>query len=461
MTGSALPPLNRRELLCSGACAGLALVGRPRRRPVRRPNVLFLHTDQQSAPTVSALGAAHLLTPNIDRLVARGTAFRESYCADPVCMPARAAWYTGRPPVETGVLKNGLPLRAGVPDLGAWLRRAGYATFHAGKWHLLGREAEQSFEVLVGKTIYGENGDGVVSSAAAAFLRNYRDERPFFLNVGLLQPHDINYWLQNYERQGCPLPGYLDDDELPPAPRNLEFDFEEPESFRERRTQKGARMTAGWSERHWRTYLWTYYRHVEMVDAEIGRVLDALSESGREAETLVLFSSDHGDGMGGHGLVSKGMLYEEAVKVPLVLAWPGQVPAGRIEERLVTGLDLFPTICDYAGVEPPPLLRGRSLRPLFSGPAPEWRTEIVASCNITGRMIRTQRYKLITYAGDEVQLFFDLESDPAELANLAREADLEAERERHLAALEAWEAELDPAPEPPEGWEAARDTRER
>ncbi len=415
-----------------------------------------MHTDQQSLDTISALGCRHVQTPHLDRMAERGVSFRQSYSADPLCMPARTAWYTGRPSSETGVVKNNLPLLETVPDLGAWLRRAGYETVYSGKWHVPGRDVERSFRVLVGKTIYGEVSDRVVSHAAAAFLRSYDGEKPFFLSVGFLQPHDINYWLDLCERGGPPRlePG---DVELPALPPNARTDLEEPTVYRERRTNKVARLMAGWSEENWRTYLWSYYRMVEMVDAEIGRVLDALQASRHGENTLVVFSSDHGESLGQHGFVSKSNLYEAAVRVPFLVAWPGRVRNGvRDEHSLVSGLDLFPTLLDYAGVEPPPLVRGRSLRPLLEGDDVTWRASLVSECDIEGRMVRSERYKLIRYEGDPVELFFDLAQDPWEMRSLTGDSALAPELEHHRRILGEWEAGLVRAPEPPGGWREER-----
>jgi arylsulfatase A-like enzyme len=439
----------RRELLQAGLLSpSLApWLARARRAP-DRPNLLFLHTDQQTFDTLSALGCTLASTPALDRLARRGTAFRLSYSADPVCMPARAAWYTGRPSSESGVFRNGAPLLASIPDLGTLLGKAGYDTVYSGKWHVPGRPLEQSFRVLAGKTIYGEFGDRPAAQAAAAFLRETR-ATPFFLSVGLLQPHDINFWVEAYGRQDCPLLP-LPEAELPPLPGNFVVEFEEPEAYRLRRAMKGARSTESWKPLHWQSFLWTYHRFIEMVDAQIGHVLDALEASAHAENTLVIFSSDHGESLGHHGLVSKSVLYESSVRVPLLVSWPGHVPAGRVDEsHLISGLDLAPTLCDYAGIDPPPSARGLSLRPLLEperNDAVPWRSYLVSESNAQGRMVRSARYKWIVYTGDPVELFFDLEQDPLETRNLARVEPHRVALEAHRAFLAEREAGLIRAP---------------
>jgi choline-sulfatase len=187
-----------------------------------------------------------------------------------------------------------------------------------------------------------------------------------------------------------------------------------------------------------------------MVDAQIGHVLDALEDAGHAEDTLVIFSSDHGESLGQHGLVSKSVLYESAVRVPLLVSWPGHVPAGRVDEtHLVSGIDVAPTICDYAGCEPPPLARGASLRPLLErekDAEPAWRSYLVAESNTQGRMVRSARYKWITYEGDPVELLFDLEHDPLETRNLAKVEEHRAALEAHRAFLAEREAGLVRAP---------------
>ena len=454
---------SRRTFLKTGGTGALSLMLAARRAPAapakRPPNILFMHTDQQHWEAASAFGCPHLRTPAIDGLAAKGTSFSLSYSANPVCCPARASWYTGRPSTENGVIMNDQwPIAPDMPDLGQWLGARGYDAVYAGKWHVTGRAFTQSFRVLTPGSGIGEFTDGAVSRAAEGFLHSRRaGGKPFFLNLGFLQPHDCCYWVFEHRsddpltRLGAP-PA-----DLPPLPPNHGYDPREPAALTERRGDK--RSVAQWSADLWRWYLWNYYRMVEMADAEIGRVLAALDDAGLAENTLVILTADHGDGLARHGLTSKMFLYDEAARVPLIAAWPGRLQAGKRDVRhLVSGLDVAPTFCDFAGIDGLPKARGLSLRPLLEGrDDASWREFLVAETFRTGRMVRTPEYKYIAYQGDPVVQLFDMRADPGELKNLAPEA-AKADVIRDLSArLEAWRKPLDvfplrePGPKPRPG----------
>ena len=179
----------------------------------------------------------------------------------------------------------------------------------------------------------------------------------------------------------------------------------------------------------------------------MGRVLDALEDSGLAENTVIFFTADHGDGMGCHKTVQKMFLYDEAAAVPFVVSWPGQVAEGVQDgTHLVSGLDLAPTLCDFGGIEAPPKARGRSLRPLLEQKPTEWREFLVSESNIRGRMVRTPEYKLITYKDDPTEQLFDMKADPWETRNLvgdARHADVMADLKKRLSE---WESKLEPCP---------------
>jgi arylsulfatase A-like enzyme len=202
-----------------------------------------------------------------------------------------------------------------------------------------------------------------------------------------------------------------------------------------------------WTERQWRYYLWSYYRQVEMVDAEIGRVLNALDESGQADNTLIVLTSDHGEGMARHQTVLKNFLYDEAAKVPLLVSWPGHVRKGvRDSGHLVSGVDVISTMCDYAGIAGPPQVRGRSLRPLLEGKSCKWREFVAAEVVTTGRMIRTPDYKYVTFTNSAVEQLFDMTNDPGETRNLIDEAKYGSVVADHKKLLEEWESQLEVAP---------------
>ncbi len=442
--------IDRRGFLKTAGGAAI-LAPHISRAAARWPNILFINADQLNARALSGHGCTHVSTPNIDRLMKRGTSFLRSYTANPVCCPARSGWFSGRPTTETGA-PGSIQLRPELPDLGQWLRPRGYETVYAGKWHIKGHEVSESFRYITPGMGTGENGDGSVSRAAAGFLRSYNGARPFFLTLGFLQPHDICYWIMRhyYDIGTLPVPEIAK--ELPPLPPNYNFDRREPKHIAAGTRQDGAahKSAQKWSELHWRYYLWSYYRHVEMVDAECGRVLDALEDSAFAKNTVVIFSADHGEGMANHRMVIKGYLYDSAARVPLVVAWPGNLQEGvRDETHLASGLDFAPTVCDFAGAAAMPKARGVSLRPLLERRAVPAREFVATESAGHGQMIRTARYKYIRYPKDPVCQLFDMENDPWETRNLAsdsKHAAALAEMQKHHAA---WDKGLEKFPGAP------------
>ncbi len=419
-----------------------------------RPNVLLIITDQQHIDTISAAGCSDISTPAIDELARRGTRFVNSVSANPLCSPARSAIFTGRTSCETAVPVNGRPIRSEIPNLGQWLsEQAGYDTVYAGKWHLP-RGATHfipGFRVIAtGVAGQGNLADAAVSSACRGWLHNRTATDPFFMVASFVQPHDICQWLRLNARQMDELPVEGIADELPPLPDNFGFDEREPSVVSSRRAGNEG-VGNNWSEQQWRYYLWCYYRHVEMVDAEIGRVLRGLYESDYADDTLVIFTADHGEGTAHHQMTRKNILYNEALEVPLVASLPGEIGEGRADaQHVASGLDITPTVCDYAGVDAPPNMRGRSLRPILEQGNTTWREFCVSEVtNNTGRALRTERYKYITYADDPVEQLFDLEDDPGELNNLADDPSHADVLNDHRKLLREWESALDVAPEVP------------
>jgi len=443
--------ISRRKFLKTGALGVVGMMTQ-RKAPAiqirRQPNLLFIHVDQMFCDAISAHGCKHIKTPNIDRLIANGISFRLSYSANPVCCPARAAWYTGRATSENGVVRNDkYPLLESIPDLGQWFRARGYEAIYVGKWHVTGRDVTKSFTALPAGHFCGQHGDGAVARAASSFLMNYRSDKPFFLSVGFLQPHDCCYWVFAHRQPLDKIPFPEVSNDLPPIWENFGYDPREPETF-QKRWRKGWEwgQISQWSEEQWRYYRWSYYRMVEMVDAQVGRILDALEDSGLDKSTVVIFSSDHGDGMGAHKLWQKAYFYEEAARVPFIVSWKGHFAEGIIDEKhLVSGLDLAPTLCDLAGIDPPPKFRGMSLRPLLEGKDVQWREFLVSEVDVTGRMVRTPEWKLITYYGDKTDQLFDMRNDKGEMRNLAMEGKYADVVNDLKKLLSDWERALEPA----------------
>ncbi|MCL5269498.1 MAG: sulfatase-like hydrolase/transferase [bacterium] len=493
--------LTRREFLKAGAAAGLAAMtaaapfshaalAQGEAKPKGRPNVLIIISDQLNIDAISvfrehykeaAWGPHWVKTPNLDRLVGRGVAFLESHSANPVCCPARAAIFTGRMAIETGVVYNNIGIDDKVPNMAQWFEQHGdYDRAYCGKWHAGGQwncpdvdgpRKIPGFDTIpvmdfgVGATL-----DYQVSANAEAYIRNHRGEKPFLLVASLLNPHDICMWTGSL--MGRLVTARADEfglgDRLPILPPNHSYSFSSEDP--------SGKPVTGFDDAQWRNYAYDYYRMVEKVDADVGRMLEAVEARG--GDTLVIFTADHGEGLGRHGRVQKWHPYDESVRVPLIIAWPGHVKEGVIDDaHLVSGVDIMPTVCDYAGIPAPPHARGFSLRPLLDrdGAAPAgWRDHVYAEMQHVGRMIRTAQYKFVKfykfsgkgdapfvkksdgtatqfepghgadYEENPVRLLFDMKADPWETKNLAGEPQMASVLTSHEALLREWEAKLIP-----------------
>jgi len=466
--------VTRRAFLGAGLAAATAAasvapalaVGPAVHTRKRGPNVLLIMTDQQHLDTIAVRGCPHVATPGLDGLCRRGTAFRLSYSTHPLCSPARSSLWTGRMPSETGVVENGRPIHKSVPNIGQWFRdRTDYETVYAGKWHLPRSFTHNvpGFTVLTpGVSGQGNLGDTSTSLACEGYLRNRSKGRPFLMVASFFQPHDICQWLRLNQADpgGLRYPWLAED--LPPLPANFLPQGPEPAPVcRQRDADEPGKTKGRWSPDHWRYYRWSYYRHIEMVDAEIGRLLAALDDVGLAEETFVMFTSDHGEGLGHHQMVRKNYLYDEASRVPMVVAMPGLVRADVDDtEHLVSGVDVVPTVCDVVGIEPPPHHRGQSLWPLLEGRAGEPRPFVVSEVKSQGtlaRMVRSPRYKYVTYKGDPVEQLFDMQADPGETRNLASTSSSAGVLQDHRRMLVEWEEGIIPAPGLPAGerWRSA------
>ncbi len=435
---------------------------------MKKPNILFINTDQQCFDAVSAYsGEKWLHTPNIDRLHNNGVSFRRSYSTDPVCAPARASWMTGTYTSENGVVFNGAPLHDDIPDLGELLNGNGYNAYHCGKWHVPGRQVERGFKNLYfgRRTIVAgcaEAYDPAMTHAAVDLITKYEEEEPFYLQVGYVNPHDICEAGHNYETndERC-IPGPIEqgvftDEELPPLPENYEYDERETVLHTVyRRTDNPINHAAqlrylkDWTGEQWRLHRWNYYRFIEKVDQEIGILLNALEATRHKENTLIIFTTDHGEAAGCHRMFQKCTLYEESIHVPFIvssLVDGFNLPKGTFDEsHFVSGVDFLPTVLDYAGIAVPDGARGMSVRKVIEDPSAAWRDCAYVESNYWGRAVISERYKYVTeYIPKEDEDFmppgpedskrgleqlFDLKDDPAETRNLAGDPE-------HAAALE-------------------------
>lgn len=424
-------------LLALGIATSSAIAG--------TPNILFIMTDQQVADGLSSrMGRDYLHTPALDSLAARGTFFTRAYAPNPLCMPARNSILTGRFPHETGVTDN-TPMYSGQrldPQefrlLGSYFREAGYRTGYFGKWHLcydVKQPATHGFE-----EIDVQQKDVVTADHAVAFLRAQQRDRPFLLVASFLNPHNIAEYTRGQPLSNGPVGEPPPLGQLPPAPANFGAPTGEPDTMTQIRLGYHANQrlfpVGKFPPSVWQAMRWGYYRMIEKVDAEIGRVLAALREQGLERDTLIVFVSDHGECAGAHGLSQKTVFYEESVRVPLIVCPPGQSEARTSDVFVNVGVDLLPTMLDYAGLEKPVRLPGLSLRaPVAGETVPGWREEVVIGNHMSqgglveelgfvpiteGRMVRTDRYKYCVYLhGERRESLVDLLNDPGEMVDLA------------------------------------------
>ncbi len=419
----------------------------PARAGQGKPNVVLLMTDQQSMSALGANGNPYLKTPAMDSLAAGGVSFTQSYCTYPVCSPARSSIVTGLMPHQTGVRKNGQAIAEGIPNLGEHFRKHGYRTYYAGKWHLpKGFGEPAGFETLIGGHTLGAHMDEPLAAKCVEFLHEGPQE-PFLLVASFMNPHDICHWIRGHEGSR----DYETTARYPPAPGNFWRDPEEPEYMIHHREANYNRMSNSlhiskeWKVDDFRHYLHDYYRMVEDVDRQIGRVLSALRFRGLMENTVAVLTSDHGEGMGAHRWTQKAAFWEETAKVPLIVAGKGIERRGAVDSRtLVSGADIVPTLCDYAGAPPPSRVAGTSLRPAIQG-KPLGREVVVCEladlgfADRAGRMLRTDRYKYVAFnGGARPEQLFDLDLDPGEVRNLAVSNEEPAELKRHRGLLRQW-----------------------
>lgn len=421
------------------------------RQRADQPNVIVFFTDQQRWDTTGVHGNPLELTPNFDRLARRGTDIHYSYTCQPVCGPARSCLQTGMYATNTGSFRNGIPLRRDLPTLAQSFAAGGYATGYIGKWHLGSQdpvppEERGGYQEWLGSNLLEFTSDAydtlvfdtegkpvklpgyrvdALTDAAIRYIDRHQDE-PFFLFISYLEPHHQNH---------------LDD--YPP-----------PDGYRERYTGRWTPpdlVALGGSSPQ---QLGGYYGMVKRLDEALGRLTDALKSLGLDEDTVVLYTSDHGNHFRTRNKEYKRSCHESSARVPTALWGPGFDGKGRVD-ALVSLVDLPPTLLDAAGLPIPPTMEGRSLLPLINGEADDWPEEVFIQISESqvGRAIRTRRWKYGVNAPDkngwtdmgsdhyEEQYLYDLESDPYELQNLVGHealADIAADlRERLIARMVA------------------------
>jgi len=416
---------------------------------VSKPNILLIMTDQQTADAMSCAGNPYLNTPALDKLAEVGIRFTNNYVTQPLCLPFRTSLQTARYPHEVGIANNGGRIIGDVPLLGNLMAAAGYKNDYFGKWHV-GTSPQEA-----GYPRYEKgNKDHGIAELGVNYL-NQKQKKPFFLTVSFVNPHNVCQ-LARADGVGSDLPdgpiaaAPTNLEELPPLPDNFNQPENEPTVIREvqHRSREFHYPTYDWNELTWRQYLWGYYRLVEKVDAEIAKVLQALEDGGHLENTIVIFTSDHGEGVAKHHWNQKQILYDQATKTPFIISWKGKIKRTIYPELVTNALDIPATILDIAGIEKPESMLGTSLLPLIDGKSVKKYDYIVSetmfargskNLGATGRMIRTERYKYCIYDnGDKREQLFDMKKDPGEMNNLVYDKKFNDILQEHRELIAKW-----------------------
>jgi len=460
-----------------------------------RPNILFIMTDDHAAHAISAYGSRVNQTPHLDRLAREGMRFRNAFVTNSICTPSRAAILTGK-----YSHLNGVPVfnrfDGSQPTVAKLLQAGGYHTGMIGKWHL-GSDPTgfDRWEIFPGqgayndpvlytatgeKTYTGRYATDLVTDLAIDFIRSRPKDRPFFLMCHHKAPH--RPWTPDerhrkmFEGRWIPEPPTLWDgyqtrtDALRENEQRVAADLtrrdlklEPPAGLTEPELTDwlavkpaevaidaaGGKALAGEALVRWKyqRYMQDYLACVQGVDDNVGRLLDFLKESGLERNTMVVYTSDQGFFLGDHGLFDKRFMYEDSLRMPLMVRWPAAIPAGATTEAMALNLDFAPTFLEAAGLPVPVDMQGRSLVPVLRGPQPAgWRTSMYyryyhdpGDHNTRAHQgVRTLTHKLIHYSTKDQWELFDLARDPQELHNLygqPGQEKLTAELKAELARL--------------------------
>ena len=452
---------------------------------IKTPNILWICTDQQRYDTIGALGNVYVSTPHIDSLVAEGVAFTHAYCQSPICTPSRASFLTGMYPSATHANGNG---NAYFPETYSLITRTladiGYDCGLIGKLHLASAYGRveprvndgyrywqyshaprddweeghdyanwvRSKGYILGELIQDPQGVPAelhqTTWCAEKTIEFIREERngPWLASVNIYDPHPPFNPPQSYREQfnpeDMPEPLFRESD-LEQQERLGQIDFQSkvrtPDELDIRNPilprpprRDGKPVVVG--ERDAKTLIAAYYAMIKQIDDQLGRMLEVLEETGQRENTVIIFTSDHGETLGDHGLIQKGCrFYEGLVRVPLIFSLPGQFVGGLKSDALVELVDKVPTLLDLAGLPIPEQMHGHSLLPILRGETDpnhhrnfvrcEYYNAIDMRNHSYATMYRDKRYKLIVYHGHEEGELYDLVDDPDEFNNLWHAAD--------------------------------------
>lgn len=415
----------------------------------KQPNILYIMTDQQSANALGCAGNGYLHTPAMDRLASKGVMFRNAYCAFPLSGPSRAAMFTGYTPSQCGMDRNGAPLPDSLRNvtLGSLMNKAGYSAAYAGKWHL-NTNALPADTVFGFQRIHGHDDRGL-AEAVVEYLKSYDDERPFFIVASFDNPHNICQYARGQRLPEAEIKEPATVADCPNLPSNFSIMPTDPDILRwEREQSYRLYPTKDYTADDWRRYRNAYYRLVEHVDGEIGKIVDEIDRQNLWDNTIIVFTSDHGDGQGAHQWNQKTVLWDEVANIPLIVCMPGNDKnAGSRSDVLVNnGIDMLPTMLEWANTEIPPQYKGVSFGYAVKNPDTESAQDYVVTETVfeetggtKGWMLRTPKYKYVLYeAGKNREALYDMDNDRLETRNLALETAFKPQVEIHRQMLERW-----------------------
>jgi len=437
-----------------------------------RPNFVFILVDDMRWDVMSCAGHTFVRTPNIDRIAASGVRFANAFVTTSLCSPSRASFLTGTHPDTHGVRWNGKKVEPGpaTPTFPQLLQAAGYQTGYVGKWHMAAdSNPRPGFDYWLSFELQGEYIDPELNENGRVFVKK-----------GYMTDILTDYALEFLKKQGDqPFCLYLSHKAMHadfiPAERHKDLyapsDLIEPPSYRDdlsgkprwqrERVLRGGRLqrpappggipdalpVADWDPHsviNQRRLDW--HRTLAAVDEGVGAVLDLLAARGWADNTVVIFAGDNGFFLGEHhDLSDKRLAYEESIRVPLLACGPGVEAPGRVVPEMVLNIDVAPTLLELAGVAVPPVMQGRSLRPLFAGERAEWRKSFFYKYFKedwlpgvpTIEAVRTEQFKYIRSPEiDDIEELYDLKRDPFEMRNLARDPSAQDVLARMRAEME-------------------------
>ena len=446
------------------------LFGAAASAPARPPNIILLLPDQMRASAMGIAGNPDVQTPHIDRMARDGIRFKRTYANVPVCCPARAMLLTGTYPHVNGIVANDLRLRESETTIAELLRDAGYRTGFVGKWHLDGGPREpgyvppgprrQGFDFWAAYECHHQHflpyyfrdtpemilvrkyEPEASADFAVEFLKGRKGEQPFFLMMQMGPPHDPygapDDYMKRYDPAKLTLPAsWQPNSENNPGGNAI------PPKYRRPDTPGATYVRTGGREE-----IAAYYAAITAIDDQVGRLLQTLKETGQDENTIILFTSDHGDMLGSHGMRRKRKPYEESAGVPGILRWPARIPAGREVDTLFSHIDMPATLLALAGLPVPAHFQGTDLSRVALGQTTAGPEAVLLQIFVPFRPdgittpwrgIITDRYTYARYE-NAPWVLFDNRADPAQMKNLAAEpaqAGLRGELDAKLGALMA------------------------